>query len=60
MDLAVQLSCRAYGLLLLLYPHDFRREFAAEMSAVFKEEFVAESFSGAGQLDHWVWVAGGV
>ena len=35
MDRAIHLSCRAYGLLLLLYPYDFRREFAAEMPAEF-------------------------
>ncbi|MES1260919.1 MAG: hypothetical protein ABUS49_04215 [Acidobacteriota bacterium] len=38
MNQPVRLSCRAFGYFLLLYPREFRGEFAAEMSAVFEAE----------------------
>ncbi|MGD1068788.1 MAG: hypothetical protein ABSB15_01500 [Bryobacteraceae bacterium] len=49
MSAAIELSCRAYSVLVLLYPLEFRREFQREMTCVFRRQL------GEGLAEAWVW-----
>ena len=43
----MNIACRFYGLLLLAYPPQFRREFGAEMLQVFRDCYRAEAIQGS-------------
>jgi hypothetical protein len=43
----MNLSTRVYGLLLLAYPPEFRREFGSEMLQVFRDSYRAEARNGS-------------
>jgi len=55
MNLAIERLSRFYALLTILYPHDFRQDFAREMQAVFNEKLLETSERGAWALwrDFW-------
>jgi len=55
MNLTVDRLSRIYALLTLLYPYDFRRDFASEMQAVFQEKLNAAKQAGKWALwrDFW-------
>ena len=52
METALRLSSRAYAVLLVLYPDDLRRRFAAEMTDVFDQQI-----EGAWEESGWLGVA---
>jgi Flp pilus assembly protein TadB len=43
----MNLSTRVYGLLLLAYPPEFRREFGGQMLQVFRDSYRAEALNGS-------------
>jgi hypothetical protein len=43
----MNLSTRVYGLLLLAYPPEFRREFGSQMLQVFRDSYRAEALNGS-------------
>lgn len=49
----MNISCRLYGLLLLAYPQEFRREFGFQMLQVFRDCYRSEASRGA-LLTFWL------
>ena len=55
MNLVIRRLSNFYAFLTVLYPYEFRQDFANEMQAVFQEKLIAASKTGKWALWHDIW-----